>query len=203
MGLSASTYSLEGVQPSKPNSNSIMFRFVALFALVAVAAAEPESDSDAFMQYHHGDEAHMKTVTGDTASVAAAKEDHFQMKAAEYAKKGYAAPYAYGSFPYQTYGYPYHHQQQFVYKTPMVNAAVYKNHVATPAVYNTAAVRPSVYTPATYAHSVVPASTYAMPTYTQGAYSAYPYHHLGKRDAEAEAESDAWYYNTNAYAAYP
>merc|ERR1712079_586596 len=156
-----------------------MFRFVALFALVAVAAAEPESDSDAFMQYHHGDEAHMKTVTGDTASVAAAKEDHFQMKAAEYAKKGYAAPYAYGSFPYQTYGYPYHHQQQFVYKTP------------------------SVYTPATYAHSVVPASTYAMPTYTQGAYSAYPYHHLGKRDAEAEAESDAWYYNTNAYAAYP
>merc|ERR1711894_650810 len=188
--------------------NSTMFRFVALFALVAVAAAEPESDSDAFMQYHHGDEAHMKTVTGDTASVAAAKEDHFQMKAAEYAKKGYAAPYAYGSFPYQTYGYPYHHQQQ----------AVYKNHVATPAVYNTAAVRPvvyknqvaqqqfvyktpSVYTPATYAHSVVPASTYAMPTYTQGAYSAYPYHHLGKRDAEAEAESDAWYYNTHA--AYP
>merc|ERR1712001_741284 len=150
MGLSSSTYSLEGVQPSKPNSNSTMFRFVALFALVAVAAAEPESDSDAFMQYHHGDEAHMKTVTGDTASVAAAKEDHFQMKAAEYAKKGYekgfAAPYAYGSFPYQTYGYPYHHQQQYVYKTPSVNA------------------------PATYAHSVVPASTYAMPTYTQGAY---------------------------------
>merc|ERR1711910_5277 len=137
--------------------NSTMFRFVALFALVAVAAAEPESDSDAFMQYHHGDEVHMKTVTGDTASVAAAKEDHFQMKAAEYAKKGYAAPYAYGSFPYQPYGYPYHHQQQFAYKTPMVNAAVYKT--------------PSVYTPATYAHSVVPASTYAMPTYTQGAYS--------------------------------
>merc|ERR1712119_124208 len=220
MGLSSSTQSLEGVQPSKPNSNSTMFRFVALFALVAVAAAEPESDSDAFMQYHHGDEAHMKTVTGDTASVAAAKEDHFQMKAAEYAKKGYAAPYAYGSFPYQTYGYPYHHQQQYVYKTPMVNAAVYKTPVVTPAVYNNAAVRPvvyknqvaqqqfvyktpSVYTPATYAHSVVPASTYAMPTYTQGAYSAYPYHHLGKRDAEAEAESDAWYYNTNAYAAYP
>merc|ERR1712184_175371 len=130
------------------------------------------------MPYHHGQEAHMKTVTGDTASVAAAKEDHFQMKAAEYAKKGYEAPYAYGSFPYQTYGYPYHHQQQFVYKPP------------------------SVYTPATYAHSVVPASTYAMPTYTQGAYSAYPYHHLGKRDAEAE--SDAWYYNTNvAHAEYP
>merc|ERR1712223_311475 len=208
MGLSASTYSLEGVQPSKPNSNSIMFRFVALFALVAVAAAEPESDSDAFMQYHHGDEAHMKTVTGDTASVAAAKEDRFQMKAAEYAKKGYAAPYAYGSFPYQTYGYPYHHQQQFVYKTPMVNAAVYKNHVAPPAVYNTAAVRPVVYknqvaqqqfvykTPSVY----TPA-TYAMPAYTQGAYSAYPYHHLGKRDAEAE--SDAWYYNTITHAAYP
>merc|ERR1712066_764889 len=86
-----------------------MFRFVALFALVAVAAAEPESDSDALTPYHHGQEAHMKTVTGDTASVAAAKDDHFQMKAAEYAKKGYAAPYAYGSFPYQTYGYPYHH----------------------------------------------------------------------------------------------
>merc|ERR1739848_782576 len=115
--------------------NSTMFRFVALFALVAIAAAEPESDSDAFMPYHHGQEAHMKTVTGDTASVAKAKEDHFQMKAAEYAKKGYEAPYAYGSFPYQTYGYPYHHQQQFVYKTPVV----------TPAVYNNAAVRPVVY----------------------------------------------------------
>merc|ERR1711878_87013 len=92
----------------------------------------------------------------------------------------------------------------------MANAAVYKTPVVTPAVYNNAAVRPVVYknqavhyTPATYAHSVVPASTYAMPTYTQGTYSAYPYHHLGKRDAEAEAESDAWYYNTNAYAAYP
>merc|ERR1711936_426792 len=133
------------------NSSSTMFRFVALFALVAVAAAEPESDSDAFMQYHHGQEAHMKTVTGDTASVAKAKEDHFQMKAAE-------RPVVYKNQVAQ---------QQFVYKTP------------------------SVYTPATYAHSVVPASTYAMPTYTQGAYSAYPYHHLGKRDAEAEAES--WY----------
>merc|ERR1711993_181162 len=177
--------------------NSTMFRFVALFALVAVAAAEPESDSDAFMQYHHGDEAHMKTVTGDTASVAAAKEYHFQMKAAEYAKKGYAAPYAYGSFPYQTYGYPYHHQQQFVYKTPMVNAAVYKNAAVRPVVYKNQVAQqqfvyktPSVYTPATYAHSVVPASTYAMPTYAQGAYSAYPYHHLGKRDAEAESDSD-------------
>merc|ERR1711936_1180419 len=101
----------------------------------------------------------MKTVTGDTASVAAAKEDHFQMKAAEYAKKGYekgfAAPYAYGSFPYQTYGYPYHHQQQFVYKTPMVNAAVYKTAAVRPVVYKNQVAQqqfvyktPSVYTPA-------------------------------------------------------
>merc|ERR1712110_1249970 len=166
MGLSSSTWSLEGVQTSKPKPNSTMFRFVALFALVAVAAAEPESDSDAFMPYHHVQEAHMKTVTGDTASVAAAKEDHFQMKAAEYAKKGYETPYAYGSFPYQTYGYPYHTAQQFAYKTPMVNAAVYKTPVVTPAVYKNQVAQqqfvyktPAVhYTPATYAHSVVPAS---------------------------------------------
>jgi len=62
-----------------------MFRFVALFALVAVAAAEPQWYGWAPAM----DAAHMKTASGDTVSVAAKKAEHLQMKASEYAIKGY------------------------------------------------------------------------------------------------------------------
>merc|ERR1711963_1032712 len=64
-----------------------MFRFVALFALVAVAAAEPQWYAQPW------DATHMKTASGDTVSVAAHKAQHHQLKAAEYAKKGYAFGY--------------------------------------------------------------------------------------------------------------
>merc|ERR1712223_1030622 len=70
-----------------------MFRFVALFALVAVAAAEPQW---AYANYGYApvmDATHMKTASGDTVSVAAHKAQHHQLKAAEYAKKGYALGY--------------------------------------------------------------------------------------------------------------
>merc|ERR1712064_92842 len=68
---------------------SIMFRFVALFALVAVAAAEPQ-----FYQPWGGQSAaHLKTPSGDTVSVKAAKDQHHFLKATEYAKKGFL-PYA-------------------------------------------------------------------------------------------------------------
>merc|ERR1712050_7162 len=78
----------EGVL-SSPQSQThiIMFRFVALFALVAVAAAEPQWYAQPW------DATHMKTASGDTVSVAAHKAQHHQLKAAEYAKKGYAFGY--------------------------------------------------------------------------------------------------------------
>merc|ERR1712088_68259 len=70
-----------------------MFRFVALFALVAVAAAEPQWGYP-YMGVHNA--AHLKTASGDTVSVQAAKVQHHQLKAAEYAKKAYV-PYTYAS----------------------------------------------------------------------------------------------------------
>merc|ERR1712080_652070 len=92
MGLSSSTLSLEGVAFSKlSKTHSIMFRF-ALFALVAVAAAEPQW----VHPYAVHNAAHLKTPSGDTVSVQAAKIQHHQLKAAEYAKKAYV-PYAYHS----------------------------------------------------------------------------------------------------------
>merc|ERR1711937_700891 len=138
------------------------FRFVALFALVAVAAAEPQWYAQPW------DATHMKTASGDTVSVAAHKAQHHQLKAAEYAKKGYAFGYvkpavyaaphvaAYAA-PVATYAHTYaapvatyaHHlgkreaeaDSQYVY-----NAGVYANGYngyALPKVYNT--VVPKVY----------------------------------------------------------
>merc|ERR1712018_646121 len=61
------------------------------FALVAVAAAEPAAEPQWYAQ--PWDATHMKTASGDTVSVAAHKAQHHQLKAAEYAKKGYAFGY--------------------------------------------------------------------------------------------------------------
>merc|ERR1711997_115922 len=159
MGLSSLTLSQEGVlsSPQSP-THFIMFRFVALFALVAVAAAEPQWYAQPW------DATHMKTASGDTVSVAAHKAQHHQLKAAEYAKKGYAfgyvkpavasyaAPVASYAAPVATYAahmpYTYagvHHlskreaeaDSQYVY-----NAGVYANGYngyALPKVYNTVA----------------------------------------------------------------
>merc|ERR1712122_282651 len=53
------------------------------------AAAEPQWYGYAPVM----DATHMKTASGDTVSVAAHKAQHHQLKAAEYAKKGYAFGY--------------------------------------------------------------------------------------------------------------
>ena len=116
-----------------------------MFALVAVAAAEPAAEPQWYAQ--PWDATHMKTASGDTVSVAAHKAQHHQLKADEYAKKGYA------------YGY------------------------AKPAVYAAPAV-------ASYPSQLVSyANTYAtgMPVY----------HHLGKREAEADSQ---YFYNAGLYA---
>jgi len=134
-----------------------MFRFAALFALVAVAAAEPQWLVDA---------THMKTVSGDTVSVAAAKAHHHQLKAAEYVKKGYA------------FGTP------LVYSKPAVAYTMPTAAYAAPA-YAMAAP--------TYAAGVPAYTQYAaagVPAYSHGVYSGYP-HHVFKREAEAEADSDS------------
>merc|ERR1711997_409599 len=195
MGLSSLTLSQEGVL-SSPQSQThiIMFRFVALFALVAVAAAEPQWYAQPW------DATHMKTASGDTVSVAAHKAQHHQLKAAEYAKKGYAfgyvkpavyaapavasyaapvATYAHYAAPVATYA---HHlgkreaeaDSQYVY-----NAGVYANGYngyALPKVYNTVA-SPVVYN-----------GVY------NGLYNTYAgVHSLGKREAEADSQ---FVYNT-------
>merc|ERR1712141_469632 len=187
---------------SSPQSQThiIMFRFVALFALVAVAAAEPQW---AYANYGYApvmDATHMKTASGDTVSVAAHKAQHHQLKAAEYAKKGYAfgyvkpavasyaAPVASYAAPVATYAahmpYTYagvHHlgKREAEADSPNVYSGVY-NTVASPVVYNNAynGVYNGVY---------------------NGLYNTYAgVHHLGKREAEADSQ---FVYNT--YGAYP
>merc|ERR1712241_790917 len=214
MGLSSQTLSLEGVlsSPQSP-THFIMFRFVALFALVAVAAAEPQWYAPVM------DATHMKTASGDTVSVAAHKAQHHTLKAAEYAKKGYAfgyvKPAVYAAAPVQsvasyvapatythaTYGMPVyntyagvHHlgkreaevDSQYLYSNGVYNTGVYANG------YNGYAL-PKVY------------STVAAPVYSgyngeyNGVYNTYAgVHHLGKREAEADSQ---FVYNT--YAGYP
>ena len=180
-----------------------------MFALVAVAAAEPQWYAQPW------DATHMKTASGDTVSVAAHKAQHHQLKAAEYAKKGYAFGYvkpavyaaphvaAYAA-PVATYAHTYaapvatyaHHlgkreaeaDSQYVY-----NAGVYANGYngyALPKVYN------GVYNTA-IASPVVSYNG----AYTNGLYNTYGagVHAIGKREAEGEADSQ-WVYNAGVYA---
>jgi len=203
-----------------------MFKLIALFALVAVAAAEPEADPQ--WVYNYADVTpHLKTPSGDTVSVAAAKNHHLGLKAHEYAKKahvyspyvynGVYSPYTYAHTAgvYNTYpmSYNYHHLYKreaesdaaLVYRTNYQGYPFYNTGVYTyPSTYNT-----GVYSPYTYAHTTG--------VYNAGVYNAYPYsHHLYKREAEAEpeAESDAAlvyrtnyqgypFYNTGVYSSYP
>jgi len=196
-----------------------MFRFVALFALVAVAAAEPQWINP-YMGVHSA--AHLKTASGDTVSVQAAKIQHHQLKAAEYAKKAYV-PYTYASN---------------VVAAP-VASAVYSapaTYAATPVTYAAATV--PAYTHGVYnihhlgkreaeadSQYVYHANTYAGYPYssvynnvynTAGVYGGYtgytgltgytyPYstygyaHHLGKRDADADSQ---WYSTAAGYPVY-
>jgi len=173
-----------------------MFRFVALFALVAVATAEPQAQ----------DATQKKTTSGDTASVATHKEH--QLKVYEYGKKGYPFRYAnpagyttpvvttYAS-PLVTYantyatGMPVYHplgkreaeaDSQYFYNAGD-NANGYKryfipnvfNNVASPAVYN------NVYNGG-----------------FNGLYNTYAgVHSIGKREADADSQ---YIYTAGVYA---
>merc|ERR1712061_537957 len=99
---------------------------------------------------------HMKTPSGDTVSVQAAKVQHHQMKTAEYVKKGYASPVVYANSaayaPYSgvpvynqgvaapvynhgVYSYGLHHlgkrdadsDSQYIYSNGVYNSGIYAN----------------------------------------------------------------------------
>merc|ERR1719277_2493220 len=142
----------------------------------------------------------MKTPSGDTVSVAAAKAKHYQLKADEYVKKGYASPVVYANagvyapysgIPVYNQGvYGVHHigkrdaepESQYVY-----NAGVYANGYngyALPKVYN------QVASPVVYKNAYNGVYNPLFNTYAS-------IHHLGKRDAEPESQ---YIYNSGIYA---
>merc|ERR1711944_158403 len=186
-----------------------MFRFVALFALVAVAAAEPQ-----WYGYAPAiDATHLKTANGDTVSVAAKKVEHHHLKAAEYAKKGYAfgyvKPAVVAATPVASYASPvvsYNGVVNPLYNTYagvhaigkreaeadsqwIYNAGVYANG------YNGYAL-PKFYNGAYNTAIASPVVSYNG-AYTNGLYNTYGagVHAIGKREAEADSQ---WVYN-NGY----
>jgi len=187
-----------------------MFRFVALFALVAVAAAEPQWYAQPW------DATHMKTASGDTVSVAAHKAQHHQLKAAEYAKKGYAFGYVnpavVAATPVASYASP-------VVSYKGVYNPLYNTYAGVHAIGKREAEADSqwVYNAGVYANGY---NGYALPkfyngvyntaiaspvvsyngAYTNGLYNTYGagVHAIGKREAEGEADSQ-WVYNAGVY----
>jgi len=183
-----------------------MFRFVALFALVAVAAAEPQF----YQPWGVQSAAHLKTPSGDTVSVQNAKIQHHSLKAQEYAKKGYlpyagvvaspvaktvySVPATYAAaaaVPVQTYG------QQMVYSG--IHQPIYHSLGKREAEADSQYILSNTYAGLPYNYNV----------YNNGIYGAYSgltgftrplttysgIHHLYKR----EADSDSQFYTANAY----
>merc|ERR1711860_236275 len=194
----------EGNKYKQPTMN----RLIALFAVVAVACAEPEADPQYLVGYPHVYSAAHHTaglvqhpggavVPDDTMSVKAAKVQHHVAKAVEYAKKpfvySHVAPYVYShqvAKPVAAYTYPR------AYTTPYLHRVKREaDSEADSQYYYNAAY------PMTYSHAgVYPyASTYA------GVYPTYPYTYAGphyvKRSADSEADSQ--YYYNSAYTGYP
>jgi hypothetical protein len=143
---------------------------------LAVAAAEPQ-----WVHPQAVDATHLKTPSGDTVSVQAHKIQHHQLKAAEYAKKGYVS---------------------YAHTNKVVAAPIY----SAPATY-AAATFPNTYTNkivaapvSTAAYSIrAPYAAATVPAFNTGVYSPYGLHHLGKR----EADSDSQMVYSTAYGGYP
>jgi len=179
-GQTMVTYHASGaVVPEEPHANQ-----VAKAAHLSVktglpheifkreAEAKPEAEADPLTVYANG-----AVVPNLTPSVAAATASHLSTKAAEYAAKGYLyAPYALG------YGYGHH----------MVGK---RSAEADPwTVYANGAVVPSL-TPSVAAATAshLAAKGYAYAPYALG--YGYGVRHLGKREAEAEADPLTIYAN--------
>merc|ERR1712218_299572 len=208
--------------------NLAMFRFVALFALVAVAFAEPEADPQLFYNHwgvpavpvvkpvvpvvkyvdpHHTEGMTKEGVPEKTDSVKIAEKHHEYLKTVEEAKKKLVVPYSvynhgvYNPVYYNHGVVPYYNYQ---YTVPHVIAK--REAEADPALlystYGHAGVYPHVY--GTY-----PTTTYTGYPYTYTypyTHSYYPYvstvaakHVIAKREAEGDSQ---FYYNTYGYPYY-
>merc|ERR1712113_990127 len=199
--------------------NLAMFRFVALFALVAVAFAEPEADPQLFYNHwgvpavpvvkpvvpvvkyvdpHHTEGMTKEGVPEKTDSVKIAEKQHEYAQAVEKVKNvHYVAPYTtYAGFPYV------HH--------PVAAHVVAKREAdseADPAVFYSAYGTGYPYVASTYAHypytTAVAGSPYnkvvaGVPAVTTTGYTYPVVHSLGKREAEADSDA-ALYYRTYGY----
>jgi hypothetical protein len=167
-----------------------MNRLITLSALLAVAAAAPDSDPQILLPAlvsPHAQTTGLVThangavVPGDTVSVQLARAGHLAYKGL-YGHYGF--PYAHhylGKREAEAEAAPWYGYHPFI--TSVGALTTYSNGAVTPT--NTPAVQA-----ATAAHLAAKAGVYAA--------HGYPlYHHLGKRDAEAEA--DPFYY----YGHYP
>merc|ERR1712088_1286321 len=201
---------------------STMFRFVALFALVAVAFAEPEADSQfvysnvagvpvhgVYNTYaghvvspdvnpHHTEGMTKEGVPEKTDSVKIAEKQH------EYAQAVGKVKNVHYVAPYTTYaGFPYVHH-------PVAAHVVAKREAdseADPAVFYNAYGTAYPYVASTYAHypytTAVAGYPYnkvvaGVPAYTTTGYTYPVVHSLGKREAEADSDA-ALYYRTYGY----
>merc|ERR1712045_581804 len=216
MGRSSSTHPLEGLQlTSKANPNSIMLRFVALLALVAVALAEPEANPQVFTYNHvagvpvvkaavpvvkYVDPHHTEGMTEGgvpekTDSVKIAEKQHEIAQIVEKSKHKFVVPYAhtYAGYPFV---HPYvasHVASHVVAKReadsdadPYLHYSTHHAGVAHTGVYPYSSVYPYTYTTAV--------SGYTYPVvHTSVVKHPVVHHSVMKREADSESQ---FYYST-------
>merc|ERR1712226_1584980 len=218
MGRSSSTHPLEGLQRIlQATRNSIMLRFVALFALVAVALAEPEADPQVFTYNHvpvvkaavpvvkYVDPHHTEGMTEGgvpekTDSVKIAEKQHEIAQIIEKSKHKFVVPYAH------TYaGYPFVHPYVASHVVARREAdsdadpyLLYSTHhagVAHTGVYPHSSVYPYTYT---YGYPYTTAvSGYTYPVVHPSVMRRPVVHHsVMKREADSESQFYYSHYNT-------
>merc|ERR1712012_988798 len=199
---------------------STMFRFVALFALVAVAFAEPEADSQfvysnvAGVPYHGVYNTYAgyvvapvvkQVVPEDTDSVKLAKKQHelaqeVEKVAQKVAKVQYVAPYttyAAAAFPYAQYPVAAHVIAKREADSEADPAVFYNAYNGVYPAYSGYSAYP--YTTAVAGYPYNYNKVVAGVPYTTGyTYSTPVVHSIGKREAEADSDA-ALYYNTYGY----
>jgi len=153
-------------------------KFLVVFALFALAAAEPEAEADPYLFYHHSGAYQPYTY-------------------------GLNYPYTYGQYAPYTYGqyapYTYGHYALPVVK-PVEKEVVPEVKAVVPEVKAVVAEKkPLVYTlPHTYGHPYL--YGYHNPAVTYAGVKPFSYYansggavHIVKREAEAEADPKSWY----------
>merc|ERR1712018_6282 len=194
MGRSSSTKTLEGDLTNLTNKpKSTMFRFVALFALVAVALAEPEADAQVFVNPYN-----TVGVNGVPLVNTYTNAVNPVVPVVKYTMPVAKAPVAKYVDPHHTEGVT---KQGVPEETASVKIAE-KQHEIAKVVEDSKVKEVQGYVApyTTYAGVVSPVAGVVSP------YVNYPYGHLIHK-READSESDAAYLLTNTYAgltnAYP